>query len=240
MKPSTRFVLGLSATLAIVFLLLAFDGCGHAQATHDPLVGTWQQINTVDPTTPLWVIAKVGDGYQGTIVYAQHDAQAQMTLTRRGNELAGQLHGAADSFNVTLTYSPTAGHLISDNHVESQVQPVEMSKLSDSVTIPRPSPPPLTQMRTVALGHHATRAWYVELPLRDAFKLISAEWAVPGEGPTTPTYVVIMGGDFGTDEISHQRYTWAAVPLLPHDLELSLGSCDTHDLALTPLSLATP
>ena len=97
-------------------------------------------------------------------------------------------------------------------------------------------------MRAVARGHHATKAWYVELPLRDAFKLISAEWAVRGEGPAAPTFVVIMKGSFDRDPVTGQRYTWAAIPLLPHDDEslISGGSFSTPGVTLTPLSLATP
>jgi hypothetical protein len=109
-------------------------------------------------------------------------------------------------------------------------------------------------MRSEVSSYHPTQAWWVKVPRSRAVSLIEGdrasenpnpEWgASVSPNPSTPTYVIIMKGDFGISAISHgQHYKWGAVALLPQGAMVAtrtLDPIDTKGLTLTPLQLASP
>ena len=102
-------------------------------------------------------------------------------------------------------------------------------------------------MRAVALGYHATEAWWVKLSLSQADRLLEGAWVSsdatpsPTPSPTTPIYVVIMKGDLGAAR-GGGHYRWAAVALQERGTEVLKQSdrISTQGLTLTPLQLASP
>ncbi len=100
------------------------------------------------------------------------------------------------------------------------------------------SSPPLSELQALARAQKATKAWYTLVPLSKAFKIMQGGWGgsnVPP--PTTPSWVVIMRGDFGRS--GGERYTWAVSVLDPHGKNLLKTSTpiDTFGAKLTPLPL---
>jgi len=97
-------------------------------------------------------------------------------------------------------------------------------------------------MRAFALDHHATAAGWVKVPLSRAFKLMQGGWGSSNEtpSPTTPVYVLIMRGDFGT--VNGVRQTWAASVFGTPGTNFFANTepSDTQGLTLTPLQLPSP
>ena len=105
------------------------------------------------------------------------------------------------------------------------------------------SAPPLERLRAVALSKHATKAWWVKVPLSRAFKLFGGSWSSSAEtaGSTTPVYVLIMKGNLGTAK-KGVHYRWAIE--VPEDFSadsvMSTDRFNTEGLTLTPLNLSSP
>ena len=100
------------------------------------------------------------------------------------------------------------------------------------------SAPPIAEMQALAHGQKVSKAWYTLVPLSQAFKILQGSWSgsnVPG--PKTPTWVVIMQGDFGRQNGEHLR--WEAAVLNPHGRNQLYTSTrmDTFGAKLTPLPL---
>ena len=98
--------------------------------------------------------------------------------------------------------------------------------------------PPLSDLQALAHAQKATKAWYTLVPLSKAFKIMQGSWGgsnVPAR--TTPTWVVIMRGDFGFS--GGARDTWAVSVLDPPGSHLFTNSIpvDTFGAKLTPLPL---
>ena len=110
----------------------------------------------------------------------------------------------------------------------------------------QPSPSssvPLDEMRSFAVDHHASTAWWVRVPLSRAFKLLQGGWVGSNQtpSPSTPVYVLVMRGDFGST--NGQPEAWgASIFGIPNSENLNTNTDPfyTKGLTLTPLPLASP
>jgi len=117
-----------------------------------------------------------------------------------------------------------------------------------SSSSPSPSPP-LAQLRHLANqfrpSQGATRAWWVEVPLPEANRLLGGSWASPSPSPgAAPVYVVLLKGAFTGGDGKPYRWGVAASRTVGDtggtDLYVSNRRPDTGGRAWTPLSLASP
>ena len=105
----------------------------------------------------------------------------------------------------------------------------------------QPSPTssaPLDQMRTFAVDHHASEAWWVRVPLSRAFKLLQGGWYSSSEtpNPQTPVYVLVMHGVNGHP----QTWGYSVFGTSGTGLFTNTEPSDTKGLTLTPLPLPSP
>jgi hypothetical protein len=121
--------------LAILAATLLLAGCGHAGATTDPFVGTWQFQGV------HLVVAKVGGSYQTIVV--SHGPGWVGPYKRTGNELKASLHVTLDGKPTGqvivefVDYLPATGHL---TYKDGTGPALDFSRVSDSTAVPSPSP----------------------------------------------------------------------------------------------------
>jgi hypothetical protein len=91
-------------------------------------------------------------------------------------------------------------------------------------------------MQTIARSHNASEAWYAQVPLSMASRIVDGHWS--DADPTTPTWVVIMHGNLGGGGSSEPIH-WAAVALDPRGNyeRQTTDRIDTFGAKLMPLSL---
>ena len=121
MKRVRPLILGAAVVIASLVAVLLLAGCGSAQATPDPFLGTWrpQTPSGKPPGSPPMIITRAQAGYLVTVVYwgpGQEPASPRPTLaipfTRHGDTLAGAYKvPGMGRLRAEIAYLPRSGQL---------------------------------------------------------------------------------------------------------------------------------
>ena len=128
------------AVIVLAATALMLGGCGHTAPSHDPLVGTWQQVGSY-PGTGI-AISKASGAYRVSFV-TKLQRGSLMRGIRHGNDQlraivkgVNSVHPSDDTLVETFDYSPATGLLTRTVNGAEMVY----SKVSDSTAPPTPWP----------------------------------------------------------------------------------------------------
>jgi len=142
MISARRHFLVASVMLALLAVSVSFAGCGGANKTSDPFVGTWQT-----GSGDHLVIGKSASGYTGAWVAPDtNPSVVPFKWVRRGGlslfaRVPDSIFGPA---HLLMTYAPATGELIvTEGSPGTKVVTAyrsTLTRLSDSTALPSPSP----------------------------------------------------------------------------------------------------